>query len=203
MAVVLKYVVKDDKVIDNKTKFTMCSKDLCMLEYLPDMIDIGIRSLKVEGRMRSIYYIATVINNYRRAIDDYYNGVLTEDKLKKYRHELDMVANRDSIAQFYNRFPGVEEQYFLGRDEISNQEFLGLVDDYDGEYVTVVSKNYFKTGDKVQIISPDNDTITFTMGDIYDEDNNKIDVSRHPEERVKFKLDKEVKKYDMLRICSV
>ena len=64
----------DDKKIDTDTQFTMCSKDLCMLEYLPSMIDIGISSLKVEGRMRSIYYIATVINTYRRAIDDYYSG---------------------------------------------------------------------------------------------------------------------------------
>ena len=74
----------DGKKIDTDTEFTMCSKDLCMLEYLSDMIDIGISSLKVEGRMRSIYYVATVINTYRRAIDDYYDGKLTEDKIKYY-----------------------------------------------------------------------------------------------------------------------
>ena len=193
-------LLKDDKKIDNPVKFTMCSKDLCMLEYIPDMIDIGIKSLKVEGRMRSIYYIAVVINNYRRAIDDYYNGTLTEERLKKYRHELDMVANRDNICQFYNKFPGVEEQYFLGREEASNQDFLGIVEDYDGEYVTVVSKNFFKPGDKVEIIDPDRDTITFTLTDIYDVDGNKIDASRHPENIVKFKLDKVVRKNDMLRI---
>ena len=192
-------LIKDGKKIENDTKFTMCSKDLCMLEYLTDMIDIGIKSLKVEGRMRSIYYIAVVINNYRRAIDDYYNGVLTEDKLRKYRHELDKVANRDNVAQFYNKFPGVNEQYFLGREEVSNQEFLGIVDDYDGEYVTVISKNFFKPGDKVEIISPDRDTFSFVLDDIYDEDGNLLDASRHPENRVKFKLNKEVKKFDMLR----
>ena len=195
-------LVKDDKIIDNETKFTMCSKDLCMLEYIPDMIDIGIKSLKVEGRMRSIYYIAMVINNYRRAIDDYYNGTLTDDKLKKYRLELDKVANRDSTVQFYDKEPGVNEQYFLGRDEISNQEFLGLIDDYDGEYVTVISKNFFKTGDKVEIISPDRETIDFVMGEIYDEEGNIIDASRHPENKVRFKLKYDVKKYDMLRMVN-
>ena len=195
-------LVKDDKIIDNETKFTMCSKDLCMLEYISDMIDIGIKSLKVEGRMRSIYYIAMVINNYRRAIDDYYNGTLTDDKLKKYRLELDKVANRDSTVQFYDKEPGVNEQYFLGRDEISNQEFLGLIDDYDGEYVTVISKNFFKTGDKVEIISPDRETIDFVMGEIYDEDGNIIDASRHPENKVRFKLKYDVKKYDMLRMVN-
>ena len=193
-------LLKDDKKIQNDIKFTMCSKDLCMLENLADMIDIGIKSLKVEGRMRSIYYIAVVINNYRRAIDDYYNGKLTPERLKKYRHELDMVANRDNISQFYNRFPGVDEQYFLGREEVSNQDFLGIVTDYDGKYVTVVSKNYFETGNKVEIISPDRDTISFVLGDIYDEEGNIIDASRHPENIVKFKLDKVVKKDDMLRL---
>ena len=195
-------LVKDNKKIDNPVKFTMCSKDLCMLDNIPDMIDIGIKSLKVEGRMRSIYYIAMVINNYRRMIDDYYNGVLSDDKLKKYRHELDKVANRDSVSQFYNKAPGVEEQYFLGRDEISNQDFLGIVDNYDGEYVTVITKNYFKSGDVVQIVSPDRDEITFKMGDIYDIQGNKLDVSRHPENIVKFRFDKEVKKADMLRMCE-
>ena len=192
-------LVKDSKKIDNQTKFTMCSKDLCMLEYLSDMINIGIKSLKVEGRMRSIYYIAVVINNYRRAIDDYYNGTLTREKLSRYRHELDMVANRDNTVQFYDKLPGVDEQYFLGREEVSNQDFLGIVNDYDGEYVTVISKNFFKSGDKVEIISPDRETISFTLGDIYDEEGNQIDASRHPENIIKFRLDKAVKKFDMLR----
>ena len=192
-------LIKDGKKLDNDIKFTMCSKDLCMLENLTDMIDIGIKSLKVEGRMRSIYYIAVVINNYRRAIDDYYNGTLTDENLRMYRHELDKVANRDNVAQFYNKFPGMDEQYFLGRDEVSNQEFLGIVDDYDGEYVTVISKNFFKPGDKVEIISPDRETFSFILGEIYDEDGNVLDASRHPENRVKFKLDKEVKRFDMLR----
>ena len=196
-------LVKDGKKIENDTKFTMCSKDLCMLEYIGDMINIGIRSLKVEGRMRSIYYIAVVINNYRRAIDEYYNGTLSEDRIKYYRHELDKVANRDSVSQFYDKFPGVNEQYFLGREEASNQAFLGLVEEYDGEYVTVVSKNFFKPGDKVEIISPDRDTISFVLGDIYDSDGNMLDASRHPENIVKFKLDKEVKKYDMLRLSEL
>ena len=196
-------LIKDGKKIDNDIKFTMCSKDLCMLEYLTDMINIGIKSLKVEGRMRSIYYIAVVINNYRRAIDDYYNGTLTDERLRKYRHELDKVANRDNVAQFYNKLPGMDEQYFLGRDEVSNQEFLGIVDEYDGEYVTVISKNFFKPGDKVEIISPDRETFSFIIGEIYDEDGNVLDASRHPENRVKFKLNKEVKKFDMLRSCEL
>ena len=196
-------LVKDDKKIDNKIKFTMCTKDLCMLEYIPDIIDIGVKSLKVEGRMRSIYYIAMVINTYRRAIDEYYNGTMTEEKLKNYKKELDRVANRDSVAQFFNSFPNENEQYFLGRNEVSNQDFLGIVDSYDGEYVTVISKNYFKTGDKVEIVSPNRDKILFTMSELYDMDGNILDASRHPENVVKFKLDKHVEKFDMLRFSNL
>ncbi len=106
----------DNNRVDSDTLFTMCSKDLCMLECLPNMIDIGISSLKVEGRMRSIYYIATVINTYRRAIDECYNGTLTKEKIEYYLKVLRRVANRDSCPQFFNRFPDTKEQYFLGRD---------------------------------------------------------------------------------------
>ena len=193
---------QDGKIVNNPTKFTMCSKDLCMLEYIPDMIDIGVKSLKVEGRMRSIYYIAMVINNYRRAIDDYYGNRMTDEKLKVYKRELDKVANRDSIDQFFNVFPTEREQYFLGRDEVSNQDFLGIVTDYDGEYVTIVTKNYFKTGDMVEIVSPDRDVISFEMPVFYDSDGNEIIVSRHPENVIKFRLNGNIKEYDMLRVHS-
>ena len=190
----------DGEKIDTDTQFTMCSKDLCMLEYLSDMIDIGISSLKVEGRMRSIYYVATVINTYRRAIDDYYNGVLDKDKINYYLKVLGRVANRDSCDQFFNKFPGVDEQYFLGREEVSNQDYLGIVNSYDGEYVTLTQKNYFKSGDLVEFISPDRETFSIVVPEIYDIDGNKLECARHPEEIIRFKLDKEVFEYDMMRI---
>ena len=190
----------DGKKIDTDTEFTMCSKDLCMLEYLPKMIDIGISSLKVEGRMRSIYYVATVINTYRRAIDDYYNGVLDKKKIEYYLKVLGRVANRDSCPQFFNRFPDTEEQYFLGREEVSNQDYLGIVNSYDGEYVTLTQKNFFKTGDLVEFISPSRETISFVIPEIYDIDGNLLDCARHPEQIIKFKIDKELCEYDMMRI---
>ena len=190
----------DGKKIDTDTQFTMCSKDLCMLECLPGMIDIGISSLKVEGRMRSIYYIATVINTYRRAIDDYYAGKLDKEKMEYYLKVLGRVANRDSCPQFFNRFPDTQEQYFLGREEVSNQDYLGIVNSYDGEYVTITQKNYFRTGDLVEFISPCEETFEYVIPEIYDVDGNKLDCARHPEQIVKFKLDKQVSEYDMMRI---
>lgn len=191
---------KDEEIVPSDTKFTMCSKDLCMLEVIPDIIDIGVCSLKVEGRMRSIYYIATVINTYRRAIDDYYNGMLDDKKIKKYLKVLNRVANRDNAVQFFDKFPTEEEQYFGEREEVSNQDYLGIVDDYDGEYVSLITKNFFKPGDEVEIISPDRETFSFVVPEIYDNELNILDCARHPEEIIKFKLNREVSKYDMMRI---
>lgn len=192
----------DIEGIEDDTKFTMSCKDLSLIKELKDMIDIGISSLKVEGRMRSNYYIATVISTYRQAIDDYYNEELTDEKIEYYSKVLNRVANRDSISQFYNKFPGVEEQYFLGRQEVSNQDFLGIVLDYNDKTkeVTLEQRNYFKPGDSVEVFGPSIKTFEFIVPDIYDEDGNGLEVARHPRQIIKFKLDKKVYENDIMRI---
>lgn len=189
------------KIIESDTKFTASSKDLMMIDYIKDMIEVGVSSLKVEGRMRSNYYVATVINTYRNMIDDYYNSALNEEKNNHYKKVLERVANREAVPQFYNKLPSVDEQYYLGRNEVSNQDFLGIVEDYDEEtkMVTITERNYFKTGDVVEIFGPNIETFSFIMPDIYNENNDKINIGRHPEEILKFKLDTKVYKGDMIR----
>ena len=188
--------------IESDTMFTASSKDLMMASNIKEIIKVGITSLKVEGRMRSNYYVATVINTYRNIIDDYYDNKLTNDRLNHYIKILNRVANREATVQFWDKLPTVEEQYYLGRNEVSNQDFLGVVLDYDEEtkIVTITERNYFKTGDIVEVFGPNIDTFTFTMPDIYDEDNNKVNVGRHPEEILRFKLDKKVYKNDIIRV---
>lgn len=187
--------------IESTTKFTASSKDLMMASKIPEMIDIGITSLKVEGRMRSNYYVATVINTYRNIIDDYYDNKLTSNKLNHYIKILNRVANREATVQFFDKLPS-NEQYYLGRNEVSNQDFLGIVLDYDedSQMVTITERNYFKTGDTAEIFGPNIETFSFTIPDIYDSDGNKVNVARHPEEILRFKLDKKVYKDDMIRI---
>lgn len=188
--------------IESDTMFTASSKDLMMASNIKEIIKVGITSLKVEGRMRSNYYVATVINTYRNIIDDYYDNKLTDDRLNHYIKILNRVANREATVQFWDKLPTVEEQYYLGRNEVSNQDFLGVVLDYDEEtkIVTITERNYFKTGDVVEVFGPNIDTFTFTMPDIYDEDNNKVNIGRHPEEILRFKLDKKVYKNDIIRV---
>lgn len=188
--------------IESDTQFTMSCKDLSLIKQLKEMIDIGITSLKVEGRMRSNYYIATVISTYREAIDNYYAGTLDDEKIEYYSKILNRVANRESTSQFFDKFPGVEEQYFLGRQEVSNQDFLGLILDYnqDTKEVTLTQRNYFKKGDIVEVFGPNIKTFTFTIPDIYDEEGNMLEVARHPKQIIKFKLEQEVYKDDIMRI---
>ena len=193
---------KNNNKIESETKFTASSKDLMMLTKVKEMIEIGIVSLKVEGRMRSNYYVATVINTYRNLIDDYYENKLTEEKVEYYQKILDRVANRDATDQFWDKLPTVNEQYYLGRNEVSNQDFLGIVKDYDKttSMVTITERNYFQTGDEVEIFGPNIKPFSFKMPDIYNEDGEKVNIGRHPEEILKFKLDKKVYPNDMIRI---
>ena len=189
-------------IIDSPTKFTASSKDLMMATYIKEIIETGICSLKVEGRMRSNYYVATVINTYRNMINDYYDNKLSKEKLERYIKVLERVANREATVQFWDKIPTVNEQYYLGRNEVSNQDFLGIVTDYDEEtkMVTITERNYFETGDEVEIFGPNIETFSFTMPDIYDEEGNKVNIARHPEEILKFKLDKKVYKNDIIRV---
>ena len=193
---------KNNNKIESETKFTASSKDLMMLTKVKEMIEIGIVSLKVEGRMRSNYYVATVINTYRNLIDDYYENKLTEEKVEYYQKILDRVANREATVQFWDKLPTVNEQYYLGRNEVSNQDFLGIVKDYEEttSSVTITERNYFQTGDEVEIFGPNIKPFSFKMPDIYNEDGEKVNIGRHPEEILKFKLDKKVYPNDMIRI---
>ena len=187
---------KDNKKITDK-KFSMTSKDLNMIEYIKD---IGVNSFKIEGRMRSIYYVSTVILTYRRLIDKIKNNTLTDNDKEYALKILNRVANRESMSQFYNKLPGVNEQYYLGRKEESNQDFLGLILDSNNGLVKIEERNYFKVGDKVDFLGPSFETFSYVIDTIYDIDMNKLDVANHPQEIVYLKLDRDIPKHSMMRV---
>ncbi len=196
---------EDGLEIKGDKPFTFCSKDLSLLRYLPDMIDMGISSFKIEGRMRSVYYIATVVSIYRKAIDEYCNNKDSYTYNKEYEKILRQCANRDSVPQFFNGVYDYTCSYYNGREEISNQDFLGIVINYDGynKIATIEQRNYFKTGDTVEFFGPNHDTITYKINEIYDENNDIIDIVRHPKQIIKMKVENELEKYDMMRIKVV
>lgn len=196
--------LKDENLCDIKGEkpFTFCSKDLSMLKHIKEMIDMGITSFKIEGRMRSAYYIATVVSIYRKAIDECYNE--KEDYIynEEYEKVLRRCANRDSVPQFFNNIYDSSCSYYNGRIEISNQDFLGMVLDYDKDtnIATIEQRNYFKKGDNVEIFGPNHGIINYTFDKIYDEDGNIIDVVNHPKQIVKIEILENLDKDDMIRI---
>ena len=187
---------------DNDTKFTLATKDLNMASILDKLISTGVKSLKVEGRMRSPYYLATVISSYRKLIDAYYDGSLNQDLIDFEEKILSRVANRETSTHYYLKEADYNDQYYTGRQELSNQDFLALVLDYDKEtsIATITERNYFKVGDEVEIFTPNGDIVSFTVEKLYDEDMNPIDVARHPEEILKLYVPKEVVKDSMMRV---
>ena len=197
-----------DLLDENKNKlegekpFTFCAKDLSMLKYIPEMIDMGITSFKIEGRMRSIYYIATVVDTYRRVIDEYINDKENYKYNIYYEKILRNCANRDSVPQFFNGINDETTQYYNGREEISNQDFLGIILDYNEgtKVATIEQRNYFKKGDVAEIFGPNIPIITLKIDEIIDENNEKIEIVRHPRQIVKIKIPEKVYKNDLMRI---
>lgn len=188
--------------VENNPDLTITPKDLNMIPFIKEEIDMGIDSFKIEGRMRSIYYVATVIDCYRRMIDAAQNNTLTPGLERYYLNILNRCANRESTPQFYDKLPGVNEQYFNGREEISNQDFLGLVVDYDekNNMAIVESRNYFKVGDVVEFFGPNMETFTYKINTIYNDLDEKIEVSRHPKTLVKLPIPQILEKNSMMRL---
>ena len=187
---------------DYESKFTMATKDLNMSYNIKELLDSGVKSLKVEGRMRSAYYLATVISSYRKLIDAYYNNTLTKELIEKENKILSRVANRETSTHYYLKKADDTDQYYTGRQENSNQDFLAQVLSYDDNtgIATLTERNYFEVGNEVEIFTPSGDTISFTVEELYDEDMNPIDVARHPEQILKLKVPSKVTKDSMMRI---
>ena len=194
-------VCRFDFDIDNNEHFSMAVKDLNMSYLIKEMIEIGVASLKIEGRMRSPYYLATVLSSYRRIIDGYYNGTLDDDIIKRENIILSRVSNRENSTHFYDHEADVTDQYYNGRQELSNQDYVAFVTNYDKEtkLCTLSQRNYFEIGDDLEIITPDMEIIPYHVEEIFDEDMNKVDKANHAEETIIIKLDREIPLYSMIR----
>ena len=182
--------------------FTMALKDMNMAEYIKDLIDIGVRSFKVEGRMRSLYYLAVVIGTYREIIDRTYDGSLTEENMKIFQERLDRVANRENSTHYFMKEADYTDQYYSGRGESSNQDYLGQVISYEDGYIEFYERNYFEVGDTIELFTPHGKHIEFVVEELLDKNKNKLDVARHPDEvyYIKMNTEEEVSEYSMLKV---
>jgi len=198
-------LISDDKLVFDKgdVQFSMSPKDLNLLRSVPEMIELGIDSLKIEGRMKSIHYIATVVSVYRKLIDLYCDdpdGFVFDEQLMT---DLEKCANRQTAPAFFEGIPASDEQMYDNRDEHPTQDFIGLVIDYDSEakVVTLEQRNHFKPGQKVEFFGPKIVTSECVIGEIWDEKGVVLDAARHPKQIVRFKVPFEVGPFDMMRKC--
>lgn len=199
-AQVCRFVFDLDKKRD--IQYSIATKDLNLGKEIPKLIEMGVSSLKIEGRMRSIYYIATVISCYRNLIDAYYNNSFTPTLVKKIMTILDRVANRESSNQYFKGNVNSDDQYYIGREEVSNKDFLGIVISYDEDNKMIVleQRNYFKIGDEVNIFTPSLKEYNFVIDKIYDEEGNLLECARHPKQIVKIPYSEKIEVSSMMRV---
>lgn len=181
--------------------FTMGSKDLCMLESIPDLIEAGIDSFKIEGRMKSIHYVATVVNAYRKAIDAYMADPEGYVLKPEWLEELQKAANRPLNTGFFYDTPDHEDHIYEPEEKAAPYDFAGLVLEYDAEsgMALVQQRNHFKPGQEVEFFGPDNTFFKQNVGELWDEDGNPLDAARHPLQRVRMKVEHPVAYFDMMR----
>lgn len=181
--------------------FSMSSKDMSLIDHIGELIELGVDSFKIEGRMKSLHYIATVVSTYRKLIDAYCDDPDHFQQNESYRDELLKAANRALCQGFFYDHPSQEEQLFYMRDEHPTQEFVMRVLEYDKQnhLAKIEQRNYFKVGDKIEIFSPHHPNLFFTVEKLYNEDKESIEVANHPMEVLYVQIDEEILPNDMGR----
>jgi len=169
---------------DSTGTFIFNSKDLCLLPYLPELIQSGVSSLKIEGRVKSSFYVATVVKAYREAIDAWYSGNWQD--VRPWMEEVGTVSNRDFTTGFLFGKPGPEAHNYATSSYIRRYDFIGLVTGYEetSGRLVVEQRNHFRTGEAIEVLPPKGPVVRLTLGEIYDEDGNRIDAAPHPQMKV-------------------
>ena len=181
--------------------FLFNSKDLCMIEHLPQVIGSGIMSLKIEGRVKSSYYVATVIRSYRMALDAYLKDPENYQYNPAWLDEIRKVSHRDFTTGFFFKKPGTEDHVYTHSSYIRGYDFVGMVLDYDKEtgLATVEQRNRMFLGDEIEIFGPGKDYFVQKIQDMWDNEGNEIEVAPHPQQIIKIKTDHEVQRFDLIR----
>ncbi len=193
---VCRFIFKTKKYDD----FQIASKDLSMIDHIPELVDMGVSSLKIEGRMRSMYYIATVVNTYKNVVTLYEEGKLTNELMEYYKRVLNRLSNRENKSQFFTGDVNRSDQYYTGRKEVSNQDFLGVVLDYSDNVMKIEQRNNFKVGDTIEVFGPNTLATKIKVDSIINEENESVSVASHPQEVLYVKVPFKVEKNDILRV---
>ncbi|MBB3109960.1 putative protease [Paenibacillus phyllosphaerae] len=185
----------------DEDKFTMGSKDLCMLENIPDLIEVGVDSFKIEGRMKSLHYVATVVHAYRRAIDAYMADPDNYELKEEWLHDIQKAANRPLNSGFFYDTPGAEDHIYGPEDKAAPYDFAGVVLSYDAEtgLAVVQQRNHFKPGQEVEFFGPNGTSFKQIVGELKNEAGEPLDAARHPLQPIVMRVERPVQPMDMMR----
>ncbi|HJE82965.1 peptidase U32 family protein [Megasphaera stantonii] len=186
---------------DERGTYIFNSKDLCLLPYLPDLYDAGLCSLKIEGRMKSVHYVATVVKVYRQAIDAYERDPEHFRVLPEWIEELEKISHRPYTRGFSVSRPTEADQVYSHSSNTQTHEFIGLVRSYDAErkLAWIEQRNHFKVGQTVEFLQPKGKLIRCTISRILDEDGQDLDAARHAQQVVAVPVDEPLEAYSMMR----
>ncbi|MCA0384387.1 MAG: U32 family peptidase [Firmicutes bacterium] len=182
--------------------FFFNSKDLCMIHAIPDLIKSGLDSLKIEGRMKTIYYVASIVRAYRKAIDTFYADPEHYVFNPEWFEELQKVSHREFTTGFYEHKPTHEDQLYTTSSYVRTHDFIGVVKAYDDTtgMATIEQRNNFKVGDAIEIIGPDYFHASHTVEVMYDEKGDAISVAPHAKQIIRIPLGFKVEPHYMLRM---
>lgn len=186
---------------DERGTYFFNSKDLCMIEHIPTFHDLGITSLKIEGRMKSIFYTAVVVGTYRKAIDLYYKDPQNYSFDSRWLNELEKVSHRNFTKGFYFGKPSQNDQNYETSSYTKNYDFLGLVKSYDETtgFAVVEQRNKICIGDHVEIFGPYTDYFEQIIEVMYNEAGDLIEAAPHAQQIIKIKMDQKVDQNFMIR----
>ena len=181
--------------------FIFNSKDLCMIEHIPDLINAGIDSFKIEGRMKTALYVATVARTYRKAIDDYLKDpALYEKNMSWYQEQISNCTYRQFTTGFFYGKPTQEAQIYDNNTYIKEYTYLGIVGETNEEGKYCISqRNKFSVGEQIEVMKPNGDNIEATVKSIQDEEGNQMESAPHPKQILYIDLGIKLDRYDILR----
>lgn len=180
------------------------SKDLCMIEHIPDLVQAGIDSFKIEGRMKTALYVADVARTYRQAIDDYFiSPELYESRIDYYQEEIAKCTYRQFTTGFFYGPTNHESQIYDNNTYVRGYTYLGLAGTADADgYVTMEQRNKFSVGDQVEIMKPSGENIVVTVQAMQDEYGREITSCPHPKQIFKVLFSQVPDEMDVIRVCA-
>lgn len=186
---------------DSRGTYILNSKDLCMLKYIPDIIGAGITSAKIEGRMKSVFYVATIVNAYRRAIDSYYEDPENYKYNPKWMEELKKASHREFTTGFYFDKPTNEDQNYQTSAYIRDYSFIGMVISYDkkSHMAVVEQRNKMVLGDEIEVFGPDREFFRQKLTVLQNEEGEPIESAPHPQQILRIRMEQPVAEKYILR----